>query len=349
MKNLSPAPIRWGILGTARIADKIAPAIQQTPQAELVAVASRDLARAQQWAASRGIPRSYGSYAELLADPDIDAVYVPLPPNLHAPWTIRALEVGLHVLCEKPLADTPQSAAAMVAASRQHRRLLMDGVMWRHHPRAAAMREVLTNGTLGRLKRITAAFTFLGDWIQDNDLRYQRELGGGALLDLGWYCVGATLWATGQLPTRVWGHGRYVNDVDRSFSGVMWFPDDIVASFDCGFETSARKWFEIAGTHASLICDDFTRPWNHEKTRFWVHDHQGKAAEHVAPVQIQEHCLIAEFCRRVRNGEWDTDWAEESHRVQEVCSALEESARSGHAVTVDGKFADFGNPHDLRG
>ncbi len=344
-----PDPIRWGILGTARIADKIAPAIQQTPQVELVAVASRDLTRAQRWAESHGVPRAYGSYADLLADPDIDAVYIPLPPHLHAPWTIRALEVGLHVLCEKPLADTPEAAAAMVAASRQHRRLLMDGVMWRHHPRTAAMQDVLGSGALGHLKRITSAFTFQGDWIKDDDLRYQRELGGGALLDLGWYCVGAALWATRTMPTRVWGHGRYVNDVDRSFSGVMWFPDDVVASFDCGFETSARKWFEIAGTTGSLVCDDFTRPWNHEKARFWVHDQQGKVAEHVAAVHIQEQRLIAEFCRRVRSGEWDTAWAEESHRVQRVCSALDQAARGGQAVAVDPTFAEFGNPRENRG
>lgn len=331
----SVTPVRWGILGTARIAEKLAPAIRHTPAATLIAVASRDPQRGRDFAARHEIPVVCSSYAELLARTEIDAVYIPLPPSLHAEWTIRALQAGKHVLCEKPLAVHPDDASRMAEASRTTKRLLVDGVMWRHHPRAAAMHSFLERGELGPLRRVTSAFTFPADKFPADDLRFRRELGGGALLDLGWYCVGAILWATRRLPASVWGVGKFVNDVDRQFSGMLWFDDDLQASFDCGFETTSRKWLEIAGTRASLVCDDFTRPWNLEKPRFWVHDQQGKVAEHVSSPDIQEHCLVAEFCRRVQQGDVATDWADEAVRVQQVCAALDRSAREGRLISLE--------------
>lgn len=331
----SAPPVRWGILGTARIAEKLAPAIRLTPTATLLAIASRDPQRGRDFAAQHEIPVVCTSYEELLARPDIDAVYIPLPPSLHADWTIRALQAGKHVLCEKPLAVHPADAARMAEVSRATNRLLVDGVMWRHHPRAAAMSAFLERGDLGPLRRVTSAFTFPADKFPADDLRFRRELGGGALLDLGWYCVGAILWATRRMPTRVFGAAKYVNDVDRQFAAMLWFDDDLQASFDCGFETTTRKWLEIAGTRASLVCDDFTRPWQQEKPRFWVHDQQGKVAEHLSSPDIQEHCLVAEFCRRVQQGDVGTDGADEAVRVQQICAALERSAREGRPLVFE--------------
>jgi predicted dehydrogenase len=331
---MSDTPVRFGILGTARIAEKIAPAIRATTGAQLVAIASRDVDKAAEWAKRHHAPRSYGSYAALLDDAEIDAVYIPLPPALHAEWTIRAAERGKHVLCEKPLADSVAAARQMAAACMKHGVAFMDGVMWHHHPRAAMMQQAIRSGELGRLRRITSAFTFLGSWIKPDDLRYRPELGGGSLLDLGWYCVGAALWATGQLPDRVQGWGNFVDGVDRTFAAMLWFPDDVVASFDCSFETVMRKWFEIAGTERSLICDDFTRPWTDAKARYWIHDQSGKAAEHLAPVANQEQCLVTEFCRQARALVPSYDWADLSLQTQAVCDALLESARSGRAVTI---------------
>jgi predicted dehydrogenase len=329
------APLRFGLLGTARIAEKLAPAIQATPGAQLVAVASREASKAKEWAARHQVERAYGSYAALLDDADLDAVYIPLPPSLHAEWTIRAAQRGKHVLCEKPLADTLAAAQKMEAACRQHGVVLMDGVMWRHHPRAHEMLSVIQSGALGELRRITAAFTFLGSWIKPDDLRYRAELGGGSLLDLGWYCVGAALWATGATPTRLQGWGRFIDGVDRTFSARMEFPNDVVASFDCGFETTTRKWFEIAGTERSLICDDFTRPWSEAKARYWIHDANGKAAEHVSPVTNQEQCLVAEFCRQIRDPQARNESAQFAVRTQAVCEALLRSAREGTGVMFD--------------
>ncbi|MCH8830804.1 MAG: Gfo/Idh/MocA family oxidoreductase, partial [Planctomycetes bacterium] len=216
MTNDSDRTIRWGILGTARIATKVSEAIVNAANAELTAIASRDLARAEKWRSEHGALRSYGSYRELIDDPDIDVVYIPLPPSLHAEWTIAAAEWGKHVLCEKPAALNSQEVVEMTAACREHNVQFMDGVMWVHHPRAEEMRQTLRKGNLGRLRRFTSAFSFHWETIPEGDLRLSRDLGGGALLDLGWYCIRATLWAFQQMPQRVYGTSQWYGDVDMT-------------------------------------------------------------------------------------------------------------------------------------
>ncbi len=283
-------PLRFGVLGTGRITRKVGPAIARTPGAELAAVGSRDAERAAAWAAEHGAVRSYGSYDALLDDPNLDAVYVALPPALHREWTVKAAERGLHVLCEKPLAATLDDAVAMADACRRHNVQLMDGVMWVHTPRAAMMRAVLESGELGEIQRVTSAFTFRAEGWFGDEFRLAPDLGGGCLLDLGWYCVGVSLWAFGQLPHTVSGTGIWRKDnVDVSFTGHMRFTGSAEAAFDCGFHTAMRKWVEIAGTHGSLVCDDFTRPWSPEKSRFWTHGDFGKVTEHrCEPVRSRE-------------------------------------------------------------
>ncbi|MDQ3331017.1 MAG: Gfo/Idh/MocA family oxidoreductase, partial [Planctomycetota bacterium] len=204
----SVVPLRFGVLGTGRITRKVGPAIARTPGAELAAVASRDVARAEAWAREHGARRHYGSYDALLDDPDLDAVYIALPPALHREWTVKAAERGLHVLCEKPLAATLDDAVAMAAACREHNVQLMDGVMWVHTPRAAMMRSVIDSGTLGEIQRVTSAFTFRAEGWFGDEFRLASDLGGGCLLDLGWYCVGVSLWAFGAAAARSQGAVR---------------------------------------------------------------------------------------------------------------------------------------------
>jgi len=326
--------IRWGILGTARIATKVGKAIRGAAGAELAAIASRSSDRAADWAAEHGATRSYGSYEALLDDPGIQAVYVPLPPALHVEWTIRAAERGKHVLCEKPLARNAHETREMAAACREHDVQLMDGVMWLHHPRTADMARQIQEGALGRLRRVTSSFTFHWATVPMDDIRLSREMGGGSLLDLGWYCVGATLWAFGDMPRRVYGTARFCNDVDMNFSGMMWFDDERMASFDCGFDTEMRKWFEVAGTEASLVCDDFTNPWDVDNPRFWLHNSTGTIAERIAEPIIQEVRMIEDFGVLVRSGELDPHWPETAIATQRVCDALDQSARTGQPVEV---------------
>jgi predicted dehydrogenase len=253
---------------------------------------------------------------------------------MHAEWTIKAAERGKHVLCEKPLAMNVREAEAMAAACREHGVQLMDGVMWLHHPRARDMLRPIQDGTLGRLRRVTSAFTFCWDEIPHADFRLRRESGGGSLYDLGWYSVGAALWAFGALPERVYGTARYYNDIDMSFSGLLWFADERMSSFDSGFDTGMRKWLEVAGTAGSLVCDDFTRAWNEDRPRFWLHGPQGKTAEHVSASPSQEVCLIEDFCAIVRSGRLNDHWPQIAVATQRMCDALDRSARTGEAVEL---------------
>jgi len=322
--------VHWGVLSTARIATKVSAAIRAAKGAELLAVGSRSKPRAAAWAAEHHASRIYGSYIEVLEDDDVDAVYIPLPPSMHKEWTIKAAERGKHVLCEKPLAMNADESREMAAACRANGVQLMDGVMWVHHPRTTDMYRPIKEGTLGELRRVTSAL----DVIPEEDLRLSRELGGGALLDLGWYCVRASLWAFSDMPQRVYGTAKYYNDVDLSFSGIMWFDGDRIASFDCGFNAGMRKWFEVAGTKGSLVCDDFTKAWDEAKPRFWLHDGSGKSNEQLSAPPIQEVCMIEEFCRIVQSGNLVERWPSTAIATQIVCDALDASARSGNVITV---------------
>ena len=216
----------------------------------------------------------------------------------------------------------------------------MDGVMWVHHPRAAAMKQVLTDGMLGDLRRVTSAFTFRWEQPPTNEYRLDRLLCGGSLLDLGWYNVGVTLWAFEALPQRVSATARWHGGVDHSLDATLWFDDVRRASFDCGFDVPLRKWVEIAGTHGSLVCDDFTRPWTEDRPRFWRHDSGGKVTEQLIPGSKQEVCLIDTFCRLVQAGQLDASWPRRSIEVQQVCDALERSARTGKVTEFMGLKRD---------
>lgn len=353
--NDSPT-VRWGILGTARIATKVAGAINATEGARVAAVASRCAERAAEWAGDHGIERSYGNYQALLDDDELDAIYIPLPPSMHAKWTIRAAEAGKHVICEKPIAMNAAEAEEMAAACRENNVQLMDATMWVHHPRSADMLRPISDGTLGEMRRVTAAFGFVIDPyleqkpphmardretgqaspadIAAHELRFQRELGGGSLLDTGWYCVRVALWAFGDLPREVFAKARYRNDVDMSFSGLMWYDDDRVASFDCGYDLATRKWFEVTGTQGTLVCDDFLTPWNPDRPRFWLHETPGEANETVSAPAIQEQLMIHNFCEIIRSGQLDNHWPDVSIANQRICDALDTSARNGRVVAI---------------
>ncbi|HAA48384.1 MAG TPA: oxidoreductase [Planctomycetaceae bacterium] len=327
--------LRFGILGTARIAEKVAAAIHAADGASLDVIGSRDADRAREWAQGHQVPRSVGDYRRVIDDPEIDAVYIPLPNSMHHAWTLAAAEAGKHVLCEKPLGIDAQQARDMAAACREHQVQLMDGVMWVHHPRTIAMKEQITSGTLGELRRVTSAFTFRFDEIPDYDIRLDPDTGGGSLGDLGWYCCRATLWAFDDLPTRVFATARMFRDVDMNLSALLWYDNQRMASFDCGFDTELRKWFEVAGTRSSLVCDDFLSPWDVNQPRFWVHNRNGLQGKHLAPTPIQEVVMIENFAQAVVSGEIREDWIDDAVATQTMCDALARSARIEQVVELD--------------
>jgi D-xylose 1-dehydrogenase (NADP+, D-xylono-1,5-lactone-forming) len=242
-----PQPLRWGVLGTARIGRKaVAPAIARSSNGVLLAIASRDPATAAAMAREVGAPRAYGSYDELLADPDVDAVYVPLPNALHATWAIRAAEAGKHVLCEKPLAMSSAECLAMDEAARAHGVVLMEAFMYRFHPRFERLLERLRAGDLGPLRFVQASFTFT---VRDPaDIRLQRELGGGALMDVGCYAVNVARTLMAAEPEAadalaVWTPGG----VDEQLVGTLRFGGGGVAQMACSLAAARSEDVLVVG------------------------------------------------------------------------------------------------------
>jgi D-xylose 1-dehydrogenase (NADP+, D-xylono-1,5-lactone-forming) len=244
--------IRWGILSTARIARKaMIPALQESTMAEVSAVASRDEGKARAFADALGIPKAYGSYEALLADPKIDAIYNPLPNHLHKTWTVLSAEAGKHILCEKPLALNVEDVQVMIAVAKANGVQLMEAFMYRHHPRIAAARQLLRDGVIGDLRTIETAFTFkLDDF---SNIRYQPEKGGGALLDVGCYCVNISRLMAGREPVIVQARAHWASTgVDDQLTGILDFGDGLLAHFDCAINQEDRQRCLLAGTEGYL-------------------------------------------------------------------------------------------------
>lgn len=326
--------LRIGILGTARVARTVVPQMQLSDMASVVIVGSRSLEKAVAFAEEFQIPHAVGSYEDVLAS-DCDAVYIPLPPALHCEWTCRAAEAGKHVLCEKPLATSAVDARTMIETCRRHGVVLLDSVMWYHTARAERMKHIIASGELGDVRQITSAFTFPGDSMPDGNIRFNSALGGGSLLDVGWYCVGASLWFMNQLPQRVFAAAEWKNGIDWHLNGLMWFSDHQVAAIETGFNLIRRRWIEVAGTSAALVCDDFSRPWNLEKPRFWIHDVQGVSHQNVVTHPPIERCLVDAFCQLIQSGQIVHEWANLSLQTQHICDTLKRSALNERIEAVE--------------
>jgi xylose dehydrogenase (NAD/NADP) len=251
--------IRFGILGCARICRRgLIPGIHQSATAQLQAIASRNREMAAAWAAEFSIPRFYDSYESLVADPQIDAVYIPLPNELHREWVLRCAAAGKHVLCEKPLALDTIEAETMVAACRAAGVVLMEAFMWRHHPRVSHVRQMLAAGDLGELRLVKMDFSFD---IDRSDWRLDPARGGGALFDLGCYAINAARLFTGSQPQQIFARAhRYHTGVDMTLAMALRFPNDCLALADCSFECPHRNRLEIVGTRASVELPDGVLP-----------------------------------------------------------------------------------------
>ena len=249
-------PVTWGILSTANINRRVIPGAQESPKVELAAVASRTQERADDYAREWEIPRAYGSYEALLADPEIEAVYISLPNTLHCEWSIKAVGAGKHVLCEKPLSRHPHDVEAAFAAADRADRLLMEAFMYRHNPQTAKLKSLVHDGAIGELRLIRATFSFS---LYDTDnIRLRTEVEGGALMDVGCYAVSGARLLAGE-PERVHGEAWYgPSGTDWVFAGTMRFPGDVLATFDCGTALPARDELEAIGSEGSLFLDD---PW----------------------------------------------------------------------------------------
>jgi predicted dehydrogenase len=326
------AKLRWGILGVAKINDRVLPAFRQAAHADLRAIASRSIERASAAAAAAGIPVAHASYDALLADPEIDAVYIPLPNTLHGEWTRRAAEHGKHILCEKPLTPTAPEAADLVEFCHACGVVLMDGFMWPHHPRTQKIREVIDGGTIGTVRRVAGAFSFSLQPLDTRNIRLQRHLAGGSLLDVGCYPVFGMRWAFGAEPERVYATARYLHEVDLEMSGILWFSDDRVGTFDCGFTLPYRTWMEIVGTEGIIRIPQMWVP--HKGATFTIEKEGVPPQEVVVQEADQIVCMIDDFSRAVLERVPVRPAPEEAVQTLRVLDALARSAQEEREMDV---------------
>jgi len=249
--------VRWGIVSTADINRQLIPGAHASDKVELIAVASREQSKADAYAREWEIERAYGSYDALLADPDVEAVYISLPNTMHCDWSIRAVEAGKHVLCEKPLSRHPEDVERAFDAADRAGRLLSEAFMYRHNPQTMRLAELVREGAIGELRLIRSAFSY--SLYDAENIRLRTDVEGGSLMDVGCYCVSGSRLLAGE-PESVFGQA-YVgpSGTDWVFTGAMRFPGDVLAQFDCGTALPDRDELEVIGSEGSLFLDD---PWH---------------------------------------------------------------------------------------
>jgi D-xylose 1-dehydrogenase (NADP+, D-xylono-1,5-lactone-forming) len=251
--------IRFGILGCGRITARgLIPGISGSPAAELYALASERPGVAAEWAARHGARKSYTSYDAVLADKNVDAVYIPATGEHHHRWTLAAARAGKHVLCEKPLATTVAEAEEMARVCREKGVILQEAFMWRHHPRSKHAKRLLDEGVIGPLRIVTASFSFN---IDRSDWRLRPERGGGAMWDVGCYGVNGARYFTGQEPAEIMAAAHWwPTGVDMSMQLALRFPGDVLANIDCSFETPYRCRLELVGEQGRMFLDEAFLP-----------------------------------------------------------------------------------------
>ena len=329
--------VRWGILSTARIAeDRLIPAFHASKIAELVAVASRDYDRGRKFASRNQIPRTYGSYDELLADDSIDAVYIPLPNHLHREWAIRAMEEGKHVLCEKPLSTSTVDGVAMFEACGKNNVLLMEGFMYRFHPQTQRVRELLAQGTIGqpRLIRVAHSFPLI---LQDrgDDFRWNKEFGGGSLADVGVYCVDTARHLFSADPTKVFAQSAYHPDhtAEAETRAILTFSDDRVAVFDSSFLLTGRREYEVVGDKGRITAFDTYNPGRGVDVEIEIEQGGMKTVENI-PATNEYLLEIDHLSTCIICGKPPIITREDSIGNLRVLDALRESARVGAPVEI---------------
>ena len=243
--------LRWGLLSTARINKALIPPLRTSKRNKLLAVASRSQDKADAYARAQKIERAYGSYEALLADPEIDVIYNPLPNHLHAEWTIKAVEAGKHVLCEKPLALSLDEVGAMTVAAEKHGRIVAEAFAYRAHPQTLKVKQIVDSGKLGKVKMVRGSFSFV--LTNPDDYRWKPEMGGGGLWDIGCYPLSYTRCVLGAEPLEVFGwQVTGPTGVDEAFAAQLRFPGDVYAQLDCSIKIPYHVFMEIVGDEGTL-------------------------------------------------------------------------------------------------
>ncbi|MFL5801078.1 MAG: Gfo/Idh/MocA family protein [Roseiflexaceae bacterium] len=326
--------VRWGVLSTAKIGtQKVLPAMQRGQYCEVVAIASRDLARAKEEAAQLGIPKAYGSYEELLADPAIDAVYNPLPNHLHVPWSIKAIEAGKHVLCEKPIGLSSAEAQELVDVAKRHPRLkVMEAFMYRHHPQWRRTQQIVESGGIGELRTIHSFFSYYND--DPGNIRNMADIGGGGLMDIGCYNISLSRLIFGAEPRRIMGVVEYDPhfQTDRLASGILDFGRG-TATFTCSTQLTSYQRVNIYGTTGRIEIEiPFNAPPD-RPCRMW--HHQGDTIEEIVLEVCDQYTIQGDlFSQAVLDNTPVPTPLEDAVANMRAIEAVVESGRRGAWVAI---------------
>lgn len=345
--------LRWGVVGTARIADRLVRAWSLSRSNELVAIASRNAARARAWAEKRRAAHVFTSYDDLLASDVVDAVYIPLPNGLHKEWTIRAAAHGKHVLCEKPLAANASEVEEVIAARDRYGVQIMEAFMYRFHPKTLKVRELVARGAVGEVRLIRSTFTF---FLRDpRNIRMNKELAGGALMDVGCYPVNAARLIAGGDPVAVqaravWGEDaalvahdeRAVRTltgedaaragVDHTLTGLLEFANGVIALVDSSFVADEHQWLGVSGTRGDI---GVTAPFLiGEEEQVILYDHEGTHEDVIVPGANEYRCMADHFAAAVMEGQPLSYTLEDSLGQARTMDALYRAARTGARVTL---------------
>lgn len=322
--------LNWGLLSTARINRALMPALRASQRSRLVAVGSREVEKAQAYSEKWQIPRAHGSYEALLADPELDVLYISLPNQMHADWSIRAMRAGKHVLCEKPLALSPAEVDAMADASAKTGRVLAEAFMYRHHAQTLKVQEICRQGRLGKLQLIHAAFTFRLQ--RPGDIRLQTQLGGGSIWDVGCYPISYARLLTGEEPVEVQGWQELdAGGSDTTFVGQMRFPSGVMAQFDSGFNAPARQFMELVGSEAVLTVPTPFKPGRRETVTLRREDIEESIVVEGGQLYAGE---VEDMEAAVLDGKSPRISLADSRGNVAAIEALIESARSGRLVRL---------------
>jgi len=318
--------MKLGLLSTARINELLVAGARATTDVEVVAIGSREPERAAAQARALDIPRAHGSYEALLADPEVEAVYIALPNSLHAEWSVRALQAGRHVLCEKPFSRRPADVTHAFDTANSTGLVLAEAFMWRHHPQARRLVELL--GRIGEVRLVRASFSFLLE--RTGDIRLQAALDGGALMDVGCYCVSATRLVAGE-PLAVSAQLIPGGDgVDVRLVAWLRFADEVLATIDCGLDMAARDELEVTGTHGVLWLDD---PW-HARVPAIELRHEG-TLERIAIEPLNPYaCELEDFAAAVAGERAPRFGREDALGQARTIAALYESAEANRPTEV---------------
>ena len=329
--------VRWGVMGTANIGTaKVIPGMQQGEFCEMVGIASRDIAKARSVADELGFPKAYGSYEELLADPDIEAVYIPLPNHLHVPWSIKTLEAGKHVLCEKPIGLSADEARQLLETSKKHPGLkAMEAFMYRHHPQWQKAKQLVGAGTIGEPKT-TQMFVSYNN-LDPNNVRNMADIGGGGLMDVGCYCISMPRFMFGAEPERVIGIMEYdpVFGTDRVTSAILDFGSGRTATWTCSTQLPEYQRFKISGSDGHVEVEIPLNTAPDQPSRIWAQIGQEK--EEVTFPACDQYTIQGDlFSQAVINDTPVFTPLEDAVANMEVIEAVARSARNGTWEAVRG-------------